>query len=83
MSDAPTSFKTVAEQELADKLPKKHHQDEESEVRASGNPMNTSSFYVARINAYPSVSRGTAFSCETAAVGRVHSRASQRSIQWQ
>lgn len=83
MSDASRGFKTVQAERLADKLPKKHHKDEESEVRASGNPVNTSSFYVARLNAYPSISRGSAFSCEAAAVGRVHSRASRRSNQWQ
>lgn len=83
MSDASRGFKTVQAERLADKLPKKHHKDEESEVRASGNPVNTSSFYVARLNAYPSFSRGTAFSCEAVAAGRVPSRASQRRTQCQ
>lgn len=83
MSDASRGFKMVPAERLADKLREKHQQDEGTEVGASGNPENSPWFCAARINAYPSISRGSAFVWGTAAAGRVHSRTTDRRHEWQ
>ena len=76
-SDASSGFMMDAGMRLADKLRKKHHQDEGSEVGASGNPVNTPSFCAARNIACPSLS-GETRACGTVAAGRVLSRTTSR-----